>query len=168
MDYLFNEINYEFKDLDYKFELCEIFYADEIRMNRCAKLFADNSAHERHRLGAGLYSSNSWLSGGANERRDHAQLHPFRASLHAEQVAIMSARCNISGSTLYVCRLSSDSKTKEMSLPCFFCMHQIINAGISKVIYTENNEIKGFKTSTVSIQPMKNLHQISPEFKYVC
>jgi tRNA(Arg) A34 adenosine deaminase TadA len=168
MDYIFNEINYEFKDLNYEFELCQVFNSDKIRMNRCANLFAVNSEHERHRLGAGFYNSNSWLSGGANERRDHAQLHPYRSSLHAEQVAIMSARCDIAGSTLYVCRLSSDSKTKEMSLPCFFCMHQLITANVSKVVYTEEDNVKAFKISTVKIESMKTLHQISPEFKYVC
>lgn len=134
----------------YDFDHCEVFGADEQKIDRCAQLYATDSEH-RFALGAGIYTS-TWVSGGANERRSHAKLYPYRHALHAEQVALMSARCDISGATMYICRLSPDGNSYRMSLPCFWCTHTLIKAGISKVVYTtDDSEVKAFKMSTVQI-----------------
>ncbi len=143
------------KDLTYSFESERVYKSDVAKMIRCSELYAERSIH-RFQLGAGIFSSGTWLSGGCNERRAHARLHPYREALHAEQVAIMSARTDIEGSTIYVCRLGDSAHM--LARPCYWCMHLILNAGISRVVFTtEEGGLDSFRSSSVEIVSIKSL-----------
>lgn len=162
-------MTYLYKGLDYFYDLSETYNSDEHRIKRVYDLYTRYSDH-RFPLGAGLVKGNAFVSGGCNERRRHASLYPYREALHAEQVAIMSARCNIEGSTLYVCRENQDPGPQPYSLarPCFWCMHQIIKAGIDRVVYSADSGVEAFKVSTVRIQPIESIKGLPLELKVAC
>lgn len=142
---------------DYTFNTCHVSKSDKVKMKRCWDLFGSFDEDNNFQLAAGLHSG-TWISGGSNERRSHAHRYPYREALHAEQIALMSARSNYEGATLYVCRVSEHDETFKMSKPCFWCMHNIIDAGISKVLYTEDDgTVTAFKTSTVKIEPKNSV-----------
>lgn len=48
-------------------------------------------------------------------------------TIHAEINAIVTAKCNLNGATLY-----------SKGLPCYNCTKQIIQSGIKKVVYQED------------------------------
>lgn len=155
MDVHSTEGIYALKDLTYTFEPDFVYGSDLSKMSRCTRLYADKSVH-RFQLGAGIYKSGSWVSGGCNERRSHARLHPYREALHAEQVAIMSARSNIEGSTLYVSRLAGP--VRMLAKPCFWCMHLILKHNIYRVVFTEyGDKVTSFKTATVDIEDIESI-----------
>lgn len=94
----------------------------------------------RFRLGAVIYDKNNILSADHNySLRSARNLHPrFRhwpGSIHAETAAILSARCDLVNSTLFVVRIN---KKEELMLakPCSNCMAYIIHTGIRRVIYS--------------------------------
>lgn len=142
---------------DYTYTQCEVSLADWQKMRRIWSLYGEFDRESHFNLACGIYTKN-WVSGGTNERRDHARRYPYREALHAEQVALMSARSDVSGGTLYVCRKSGDTGEFRLSKPCFWCMHNIIDADISKVIYTTDYlALVAFKVSTVKIDPINSL-----------
>lgn len=142
---------------EYTFDRTEISKSDHYRIRRCWDLYGDVSDRNHFQLAAGIYRS-GWLAGGANERRSHAKRYPYREALHAEQVAIMTCRTNLAGTTLYVTRYSEKERKFKLALPCFWCMHKIIDAEIYKVIYsTDDGGIAAFKVNSVDIAPIYSL-----------
>lgn len=142
---------------EYTFPRCKVSQSDIDRIQRCWDLYGDFEGENNFQLAAGLYDG-AWLSGGSNERRSHAHRYPYSEALHAEQVAIMSARCSYKGANLYVCRMSEHDGEFKLAKPCFWCMHNIIKANINKVFYTgDNNEVISFKVSKVKIQSIASL-----------
>jgi deoxycytidylate deaminase len=142
---------------EYSFDLSPTFNSDQVRMRRVWDLFGSYTDENNFDLAAGIYGS-KLISGGSNERRSHAQLYPYRQALHAEQVAIMSSRTSVEGSTLYVCR--STENTFLLAKPCFWCMHRLIQEGINRVVYTTgiaSTPIESFKISSVEIMPKSSL-----------
>lgn len=141
----------------YNFTECHVSKSDIIKMKRCWDLFGNFDDKNNFQLAAGLYNG-TWISGGSNERRSHARRYPYREALHAEQIALMSARSDYEGANLYVCRVSENDGLFKLSKPCFWCMHNLIDVGISKVFYTEDDSsITGFKVSTVKIAPKNSV-----------
>jgi len=142
---------------EYTFTRCHVSKSDVAKIRRCWDLFGSFDGDNNFQLAAGLYSG-TWISGGANERRSHAHRYPYREALHAEQIALMSSRTNYNGANLYVCRVSEYDHAFRLAKPCFWCMHNIIDAGISKVFYTEDDgSVTAFKTSTVDIAPKNSI-----------
>lgn len=134
---------------DYTYRPFQVSQADNDKLSRAWDLYSVIDAESPFNLACGIYSS-SWIGGGTNERRSHAKLYPYREALHAEQVAIMSARSNLRNSTLYVSRFAYGEY--RMSKPCFWCMHLILETNIAKVVYTEQDgSTVGFRTSSVQI-----------------
>lgn len=142
---------------EYTFHTLNVSKSNERLAKRCWDLYSDTKADNQFHLAAGLWKSN-WLGGGSNERRNHAKRYPYREALHAEQVALMSCRSDIEGATLFVSRYSEHERSWKLSLPCFWCMHQIIRSGIDKVIYTtDENTVNSFRVSSVSIDPISSI-----------
>lgn len=141
---------------EYTFINSEVSIADQNKIDRISDLYSQFDPDSNFQHACGLYSK-GWISGGSNERRSHAKVYPYREALHAEQVALMSARTNVKNSTMYVCRVSTYDQSYRLSKPCFWCMHNIIAFGISKVVYTEDDStLKSFKVSTVNIVSYRN------------
>lgn len=144
---------------DYLYELSPTFKSDSHRMKRVWDLFGSTTDENNFDLAAGLYST-KLMSGGANERRSHSKLYPYRQALHAEQVALMSCRSEIEGSTLYVCR-STEEGNFLLSKPCFWCMHMLLKVGVGRVVYTTgelSDPLHSFKLSSVKIVPINSLN----------
>ncbi len=63
-------------------------------------------------------------------------------SVHAEQNAIISAaRRDMIGATMYVSGISAQTGETLANFPCHLCVKMIINAGIKRVILTEDTDI---------------------------
>ncbi len=86
------------------------------------------SRHRQHKLSAVILKGSNIVSTGWNF-----------SHTHAEHTAINRAwRTDIHGATLVVMRLRRDGKI-GMARPCPRCLAKIIEAGIKRCIYTDNN-----------------------------
>lgn len=88
---------------------------------------AKKARHRQHRFGAVL------IRGGKPIEAAHN--HSF---IHAEHAVLNRAwRSDIDGSTIVVARLRKDGSL-GMAKPCDLCMSRLIEAGVRKVVYTNN------------------------------
>lgn len=93
----------------------------------------------RFRMGALLVKSGRVLAGDVNVPKISPSTPPNRVSTHAEIRTIKNTR-NVRGATLYVARLRSKD-IPALAKPCAWCMQEIIDSGISRVVFTTNTEI---------------------------
>lgn len=93
----------------------------------------------RFRMGALLVKSGRVLAGDVNIPKISPSTPPNRVSTHAEIRTIKNTR-NVRGATLYVARLRSKD-IPALAKPCAWCMQEIIDAGISRVVFTTNSEL---------------------------
>ena len=91
----------------------------------------------RFRMAALLVKSGRVLGGDVNIPRITPDTPPNRCSTHAEIRVIKNTK-NTDGATMYIARLLLNNHT-AMAKPCVWCLEHIIKAGISRVVYTENN-----------------------------
>lgn len=91
----------------------------------------------RFRMAALLVRSGRVLGGDVNIPRITPDTPPNRCSTHAEIRVIKNTK-NTDGATMYIARLLLDD-TPAMSKPCVWCLNYIIDAGVSRVVFTENN-----------------------------
>jgi deoxycytidylate deaminase len=101
----------------------------------------------RHRLGAVIFKKNAVLSSNHNySMRSAKNLHPrfarWKGSIHAEVAAILSARCDLSGASMFLLRINRKEELR-MAMPCTQCMSYISFVGIKRVTYSTND---GFET----------------------
>lgn len=93
----------------------------------------------KQRHGAVIVKSGRVMSVGINKWRNHPEIIEEEkikqeCSIHAEVDAIY--RANITkGATIYIARVNRSGDTC-FSRPCDNCYNAIIDAGISKIIYT--------------------------------
>ena len=93
----------------------------------------------RFRMGALLVKSGRVLGGDVNVPRISPSTPPNRVSTHAEIRVLKNTR-NVRGATLYVARLRSKD-IPALARPCSWCMQEIIDSGISRVVFTTNNNV---------------------------
>lgn len=91
----------------------------------------------RFRMAALLVKSGRVLGGDVNTPRITPDTPPNRCSTHAEIRVIKNTK-NTDGATMYIARLLLNNNT-AMAKPCVWCLEHIIEAGISRVVYTGNN-----------------------------
>lgn len=91
----------------------------------------------RFRMAALLVKSGRVLGGDVNLPKITPSTPPNRVSTHAEIRVIKNTR-NTKGATLYVARLRSKD-IPALSKPCSWCMQEIVEAGISRVVFTTND-----------------------------
>jgi len=90
----------------------------------------------RFRMAAMIVKSGRVLGGDTNSPKISPDTPPKRVSTHAEIRAIKGVK-NTEGATMYVARLSAEGST-ALSKPCVWCLQHIIDAGISRIVYTDN------------------------------
>jgi len=93
----------------------------------------------RYRMGAIIYRGAKPISVGINiikSHPEHSSYGPHVISIHAEHRAILRARVDVTGSTLYIAR---DGGTT--SKPCASCRAYMQEAGIAVVVYMAANSI---------------------------
>lgn len=93
----------------------------------------------RFRMGALLVKSGRVLGGDVNVPKISPSTPPNRVSTHAEIRVLKNTR-NVRGATLYVARLRSKD-IPALAKPCSWCMQEILDSGISRVVFTTNHEI---------------------------
>jgi tRNA(Arg) A34 adenosine deaminase TadA len=101
----------------------------------------------RHRLGAVIFRKNTVLSSNHNySLRGAKKLHPrfskWKGSIHAEVATILSARCDLSGASMFLLRINRKEELL-LSKPCVQCLSYISFVGIRRVIYSTGS---GFET----------------------
>lgn len=104
----------------------------------------------RFRMAALLVKSGRVLGGDVNVPRITPDTPPKRCSTHAEIRVLKSTNTSVYGSTMYIARLISNDRT-AMAKPCVWCLEHIINYGISRVVFTcDNNTSSSFCTDMIS------------------
>ena len=103
----------------------------------------------RFRMAALLVKSGRVLGGDVNVPRITPDTPPKRCSTHAE-IRVLKNVKNTSGATMYIARLLLDDTT-AIAKPCVWCLESIINAEISRVVFTCNgNASDSFYTNMIS------------------
>lgn len=117
-----------------------------------------------HNLGAIVVKGGSILSIGANRQRNNPHSCPGSIprrhwSFCAEQAALHRLKPGTArGATLYIARVSPKTGETRYAHPCPKCTELILEAGISKVVYTGNNDtiilerIRSFKYTKYAIE----------------
>lgn len=111
------------------------------RFLKLATSLAENS-EMRMRHAAVIVKSGSVLSIGFNKFKNHPDIietHKIKqhCSVHAEADAIKRLKGgNAKGATIYVARIGL-SGAKRLSRPCNYCYEKIVEAGITKIVYTD-------------------------------
>lgn len=128
----------------------ELYYSislkDKSFLAAAAKLAT--TSDNRFKMACIVVRGGSVLSADINVTKTHPTTPPNRFSTHAE-IGAMNACSDPSGSTLYIARLKLDGTT-AMARPCSWCMQQIQNNDIYRVVYTTDNEIpESFYISSV-------------------
>lgn len=106
---------------------------------RLAKLISKHSTYNPQ-IGAVIYKGNKAISVGFNKKKSHpvfANEDRFY-SLHAEMGAIINAKQDLTGCSIYVYREYKDG-SPALAKPCHLCMPSIIEAGITKIYYSDSN-----------------------------
>lgn len=102
-----------------------------------AKHAALHSTHLDHPMGATIVYKNKLISSGYNKTHTHPKSPCY--GIHAEVDAILRSRCDLKGCDIYVYR-ETKSGVPSMAKPCVACMGMLIEKGIKRVYYTDNNE----------------------------
>lgn len=103
----------------------------------------------RFRMAALLVKSGRVLGGDVNVPRITPDTPPLRCSTHAE-VRLLKGIKNTHGSTIYIARLLTNGNT-AIAKPCVWCLEQIIDAGVYRVVFTDNNDTScSFYTNMIS------------------
>ena len=93
----------------------------------------------RFRIAAMIVKSGRVLGADVNLPKITPSTPPNRVSTHAEIRVLKNTR-NVRGATLYVARLRSKD-IPALAKPCSWCMQEILDAGISRVVFTTNDDI---------------------------
>jgi len=109
------------------------------RGKRAALKAARRSSFYAHRVGAALFLGSRLISLGWNQHKTHPECNCY--TQHAEFTTICRSRKKIPVSDkviLYVARLT---RTNQISYarPCPPCQRKLLDAGITKVYYTDYN-----------------------------
>ena len=105
-----------------------------------ASNLAKSSDAGRYKHGAIIVKGGRVLSTGINKFKNHPNIFENKsiikqkAHIHAEADAIRKAG-DLKGATIYVARINKTGNT-GLSRPCNYCYEKIIEAGITKIVYT--------------------------------
>lgn len=85
-----------------------------------------------------LPKGNKFVSSAPNKWRNNPRHCPDNASIHAEVAAIRATKENLKDCTIYIARVNALGELR-MSRPCHDCMKMIIDAGIRRICYTNQD-----------------------------
>ena len=99
---------------------------------------------ERYRIGAVIFKGRKIISKAHNELRHNASIHPkykrFEFSVHAEQKAIIQARCNLKRCSILVVSINKRGDFL-LAKPCKYCQAYLDEVGIKDIYYTTKTGI---------------------------
>lgn len=116
---------------------------------------ASKARHRQHKFGAVL------LKGGKPIQSSHNFSH-----IHAEHAVLNRAwRQDVEGSTILVIRMRKNG-TLGLAKPCKLCMERLAQAGVRKVIYSNNlGQLETVKLSSKKPNTYLEYHFIQPRGK---
>lgn len=122
--------------------MMRVYNRDKQHM-RTAMLMARNSIAPNYKLGAVVANGRKVLGFGANDVvKTHPKSNTRFQKIHAELAAMLNARADLRGTTLYVYR-SGKNERPLLSKPCKHCQALIEKEGIKYVVYsTERGFVK--------------------------
>lgn len=120
-----------------------------------AKAASKHSDHPAHKLGAVIVKGNKVVSVGFNKNKTHTKSNHAWKRLHAEISAIIKAKQDLTGCSIYVYRETKNGDL-GMSKPCPSCFSAIRESGIKIVYYTTET---GFTKETVNGSNNVTLHR---------
>ena len=100
-----------------------------------AKKLSYSSDHHSHKLGCVVAKGNKILGTGFNllKTSPHSP-HSFKF-IHAEYMAVLNARFNVKGATVYIFRQHKNG-IPALSKPCPDCHRFLLEQGVAEIIYT--------------------------------
>jgi len=103
-------------------------------------------------MGAVIFRGNKVVSTGFNKMKSHPRYanEDWYYFLHAEMMAIINAKQDLTGCSIYVYREFKNGDGYALAKPCDSCMAAIIESGISRVYFTDNNNPKGYSYMKVN------------------
>lgn len=110
----------------------------DLKFFELATMLADDSTC-RFRMGAVIAHGARIVALGTNKIKTHPVQRRYGShvvSIHAEYAAILRARCDLTGSTLYVARFKD-----LISKPCASCALLMYEAGIKYMVYHDGNKV---------------------------
>ncbi len=112
-----------------------LYKRDEMHL-RTALLSTRNSNAPNFKMGAVIARGRRVLGIGHNNvRKTHPKSNTPYGHIHAELSAILNARCDLNGATLYVFRAGKNDRPL-ISKPCKHCQTLIEKTGIKTVVFT--------------------------------
>lgn len=111
---------------------------DKLRFDHTV-LIARNLSNCRYKMAAQIFIGSRLISVGVNEIKTHTLFKRYpdhTVSIHAEAMALIKARTNVQGGTMYVARYGGNN-----SMPCPTCGELLKEAGIHTVVYMFEGEI---------------------------
>lgn len=101
-----------------------------------AKKLAEFSNHAEQHLGAVITKGNRLVSVGWNKNQTHPRSKSHFKKLHAELAAIIKARQNLRGCSIYIYRETKNGNM-ALSFPCPSCYSAIKEAEIKRIFYSD-------------------------------
>lgn len=108
---------------------------DRTRIGRAAR--AALSSNYRVFLGAVLVSGGRTVAVGSNRFRNDARVVEHTWTTHAEEAVLRLAGEVSRRSTIYIARIDRNG-AYALARPCPQCAVQLVEAGVSRVVYTTN------------------------------
>lgn len=107
----------------------------KLKFFEIAKAASKHSDHPAHKLGAVIVKGNKIISVGFNKNKTHTKSNHAWKRLHAEISAILKAKQDLTGCSIYVYR---ETKNGDLGIakPCSSCSAAIKETGIKKIYYT--------------------------------
>jgi deoxycytidylate deaminase len=103
-----------------------------------AKLLARQSSATNFKIGAVIAKGKKILGVGFNDPfKTHPKSNTPYQFIHAELAAIINARTDLDGASIYVYRAGQNERPL-LSRPCDCCMELLKRAGIKTVFYSTN------------------------------
>lgn len=102
---------------------------------------AYTSDHPRQQLGALAVRGGTMITYAVNRFRNHPRVVPdwYECSVHAERGLVEQA--NLAGAIVYVARVSP--ARVSIAKPCRACMRSLTEAGVRRIVWTENASTVG-------------------------
>jgi len=103
---------------------------------RIARLMSRKSNARNFRFGTVIAKGRTILGVGSNDvLKTHPKSTTVHGHIHAELSAILNARCDVSGTTLYIFRAGCKERPL-LAKPCESCQALIVKRGIKSVCYS--------------------------------
>ena len=116
---------------------------DRARLENAKKIASTSDC--RHRHGAVTIRGGRVVAVGVNSyRNDMSQFNivpDLGRSIHAEEACLRVVKGEASGAVLYVARVNRKGE-EMMSKPCSSCMEKLKQAGVKRVVYTIDSQIR--------------------------